>query len=126
MSPSSSPAAKLAAALESLSPADRQEVTAWLLDGQRPAAEPPVPPSTRFDSPRLRRAAIWTGMPPDWRRQLTGTLPSGENSQLVTVRLPTEQHVRLRDWCSSHNFTMAAVVRGLIERFLDDQAPPEA
>ncbi len=64
-------------------------------------------------------------MPADWRRQLTSTLPSGENSQLVTVRLPTDQHARLRDWCSSHNFTMAAVVRGLIERFLDDQEPRE-
>lgn len=122
MSPESSAAAKLAAALETLSPEDRQEVTAWLLD-YRPA--PPTPPQhLQLDNPRMRRAAIWTGMPADWRRQLTGAaLPTGENSQLVTVRLPTEQHVRLRDWCSGHNFTMAAVVRGLIERFLDDQEP---
>jgi hypothetical protein len=114
-----SPASKLAAALETLSPEDRQEVTAWLLENRPPA--PPAP--LRLDNPRMRRAAVWTGMPPDWRRQVTGALPSGEVSQLVTVRLPTDQHVRLRDWCSSHNFTMAAVVRGLIERFLDDQEP---
>jgi hypothetical protein len=61
------------------------------------------------------------------RRQLGGWLPAGEESQLVTVRLPAEQHERLRTWCAEHNFTMAAVVRGLIERFLEGQgrnAPP--
>ncbi|WP_163511292.1 hypothetical protein [Fodinicola acaciae] len=107
-----SPAAKLATALESLSSEDRQEVTAWLLSTR----------STDTAPAHLQRAAAWSGLPPDWRRQVTGLLPSGENSQLVTVRLPTDQHSRLRVWCGEHNFTMAAVVRGLIERFLDDQA----
>jgi len=49
-------------------------------------------------------------------------LPSGEDSQLVTVRLPQEQHAQLRAWCSAHNFTMAAVIRGLLERFLEEEA----
>ncbi|HEX4247260.1 MAG TPA: hypothetical protein VH008_05290, partial [Pseudonocardia sp.] len=52
----------------------------------------------------------------------TGVLPAGEDSQLVTVRLPQEQHAQLRAWCTGHNFTMAAVIRGLLERFLEEQA----
>ncbi len=55
--------------------------------------------------------------------RLTAALPAGEGSQLVTIRLPAERHAELRDWCSEHGFTMAAVVRGLVERFLEQQLP---
>ncbi|OLB78094.1 MAG: hypothetical protein AUI14_14055 [Actinobacteria bacterium 13_2_20CM_2_71_6] len=103
------PAQRLAELLETVSPEDRQEITAWLLEQGRPA----------------RAAAVvgmsWpvsSGEPPS---RLTGALPVGEDSQLVTIRLPAERHARLRAWCSEHEFTMAAVVRGLVERFLEQQ-----
>jgi hypothetical protein len=40
---------------------------------------------------------------------------------MFPVRLPERDHARLRSWCDEHNFPMAVVVRGLIERFLDRQ-----
>jgi hypothetical protein len=97
------PAQKLADLLETLEPADRTELTAWLLG---------------------RGARGWSlHLGPDLLagRELGSALTTGEGNQLVTVRLPAPQHERLRDWCADHNFTQAAVVRGLIERFLDDQ-----
>ena len=56
--------------------------------------------------------------------RLASGLPAGEESQLVTIRLPAERHAQLRRWCTEHGFTMASVVRGLVERFLEQQAPP--
>ena len=41
--------------------------------------------------------------------------------QMVPVRFPEPQYRRLKDWCGRHGFSMAVVVRGLVERFLDDQ-----
>ena len=52
--------------------------------------------------------------------------------QTVPVRLSTEQHERLKQWCQANGFTMAVVLRGLVARFLDAQSrrakpgePPE-
>ena len=42
--------------------------------------------------------------------------------QSVPVRLSVEQHERLKQWCQANGFTMAVVLRGLVARFLDDQA----
>jgi hypothetical protein len=43
---------------------------------------------------------------------------------MLPVRLPPELHERLRGWSSEQGFSMASVVRGLVERFLDEQASP--
>jgi hypothetical protein len=100
-----SPPQKLAALLETLSPEDRQEITAWFLD--------------RNDVGATRG---WLSGSPQGRPALAGLLPAGE-SQLVTIRLPADSHAKLRNWCNDHDFTMAAVVRGLVERFLEEQTP---
>jgi plasmid stability protein len=42
-------------------------------------------------------------------------------STMLPVRLPPELHARLREWCAEQGFSMAGVVRGLVERFLDGQ-----
>jgi hypothetical protein len=102
------PAQKLADLLETLDPADRKELTAWLLGRGTRAWSLHLGP----DLLAGRELA---------EREVGSALTTGEGSQLVTVRLPAPQHERLREWCADHNFTMAAVVRGLIERFLDDQ-----
>ena len=54
---------------------------------------------------------------------LTG--PTFDTSKQMTapllVRLPADLHDRFRRWSTTNGFSMAAVARGLIERFLNDQ-----
>jgi hypothetical protein len=107
--PEPSPADMLAEVLETLPSADRQRITAWLL-GQGRAGWP----RSLLQGPEIGHA------------RLASQLTTGEESQLVTIRLPTDRHTQLRTWCAEHGFSMAAVVRGLVERFLDEQVgkPP--
>lgn len=98
---------KLAALLETLPTAERQEIAAWLFAGSVSGKA-----DLWFDPVRLQQI-MSIG---------TAPFPAGEDTQLCTVRLPTESHAQLRAWCSEHGFTMAAVIRGLVERFLDEQA----
>lgn len=42
----------------------------------------------------------------------------------MPVRLPEGHYQRLKEWAEEHSFPMAVVVRGLVERFLDDQRAP--
>lgn len=109
--------AKLARLLETLEPADRQEIVGWLLGSRWPQAQARWAhmSATASVAPAEEVGALHA------RRQIAGWLPAGEASQLVTVRLPSDQHERLRTWCGEHNFTMAAVLRGLIDRFLATQ-----
>jgi hypothetical protein len=46
---------------------------------------------------------------------------SGQVDQPLLVRLPADLHGRFRRWSVAHGFSMAGVVRGLLERFLDEQ-----
>ena len=50
-----------------------------------------------------------------------GRAALGPEQQVIPVRLSEEQHRRLKEWCAEHNFPMAVVIRGLVERFLDSQ-----
>jgi hypothetical protein len=56
------------------------------------------------------------------------TAPSGSPGprasgplRTMPVRFPEQQYQRLKDWCEANNFPMAVVVRGVVERFLDEQ-----
>lgn len=48
----------------------------------------------------------------------------GGDQVTIPVRLSQAQHKRLKQWCAKHEFPMAVVVRGLIERFLDEWDKP--
>jgi hypothetical protein len=66
---------------------------------------------------------------PEARRQsvvnMLAAKPAGPNHQVIPVRLSEDAHRRLKEWSAEHNFPMAVVVRGLIDRFLDSwQARP--
>ncbi len=39
----------------------------------------------------------------------------------IPVRFPEQQYKRLKEWCEANGFPMAVVVRGVVERFLDQQ-----
>jgi hypothetical protein len=41
--------------------------------------------------------------------------------RMMPVRFPEQQYQRLKAWCEEHSFPMAVVVRGVVERFLDEQ-----
>jgi hypothetical protein len=56
---------------------------------------------------------------------LKGTPGAGETLTVVPARLSSEQHERLKQWCQANGFTMAVVLRGLVARFLDEQARRE-
>jgi hypothetical protein len=114
MTPSPPTAAhRMTALLETLPPAERQELTAWLLDRHHSADNSPA----------------WIELPRSSERpahRLTSALSAGEETQLVTIRLPADRHAELRQWCADHGFTMAAVVRGLVDRFIDQQHQDES
>jgi hypothetical protein len=56
----------------------------------------------------------------------TMVLPPGLEASgattMLPVRLPPELHERLRAWSTAQGFSMAGVVRGLVERFLDERS----
>lgn len=56
-------------------------------------------------------------------RPSAGQLGIGPQGPLRTmpVRFPEQQYQRLKDWSEQHDFPMAVVVRGVVERFLDEQ-----
>ena len=39
----------------------------------------------------------------------------------LAVRLPSADYERLRDWSREHGFSMAVIIRTLVERFIRDQ-----
>jgi hypothetical protein len=54
--------------------------------------------------------------------QVGAPMEASGPSAMFPVRLPPELHERLRRWSTEKGFSMAGVVRGLVERFLDEQA----
>jgi hypothetical protein len=58
-----------------------------------------------------------------WARPGAMPAPIGMTgpAAMLPVRLPPDLHERLRGWSGTHGFSMASVVRGLVERFLDEQ-----
>ncbi|MCO1660285.1 hypothetical protein [Pseudonocardia humida] len=119
----SSAAHRLAELLETAAPDDRRAITAWLLE--RPPAPVPAGPDLdlmmRYGNAPIgalhRIGTAWMGG--ERVERLRGALAPGEESQLVTLRLPQERHAQLRQWCTEHDFSMAAVIRGLVEQFLE-------
>jgi hypothetical protein len=112
-------------ALRSL-PAEEQDA---LLEAMLEArlAPWPGPPGTALpspsDLPTPTRAHHIYGQHPRFEVNLPPLGPeTGGPWQSVPVRLSTDQHERLKQWCQTHGFTMAVVLRGLVARFLDDQA----
>ena len=99
-------------ALESLSPGERETVLRALLTGSLGAvggrgAEVPVPLDEYLLPPQRQPGEI---------EKLSSV------SSMLPVRLTPEAHERLRQWSSEYGFAMAVVVRGLIERFLEERA----
>jgi hypothetical protein len=98
-------------ALESLEPEERTAVLESLLGLAL------APTDTAAFPPVLARTA---SAQQAFTARMGGASPMA-GQRMFPVRLPERDHGRLKAWCDSHNFSMAVVVRGLIERFLDQQ-----
>ncbi|SRR6266496_38338 len=57
---------------------------------------------------------------PEWAALRLGERGAG-TLRVVPVRLSQDQHDALKQWCESHEFSMAVVIRGLVDRFLASQ-----
>ena len=54
--------------------------------------------------------------------QQHATPPSASSAlMMVPVRLSRSQYDRLKEWCATNNFAIAVVLRGLVDRFLEEQ-----
>lgn len=122
--PARTPSELLIEALEHLPPEQRQRVTAWVLARMSGV-------SYTGWSARRERDELLSTLPQDAGELRAlyadpfggGSLAAHQGHQVVPVRLPAELHARLRQWSTEHGFSMATVVRGLVARFLDGQAP---
>jgi hypothetical protein len=112
-------------ALRSLPPEEQDALLEALLEPAR-LAPWPGPGAAPEPAPVLQGGALvhrLYGQDPRFEVTLPPLGPeTGGPWQTVPVRLSTDQHERLKQWCQANNFTMAVVLRGLVARFLDDQA----
>jgi hypothetical protein len=99
-------------ALNGLPKEDHDKVVLWVLE--RSFGRPPFTGMQRDLIDKMPTLA------PPTVEELRAGARVGEY-QVVPIRLPAEQHAALREWCADHGFSMATVVRGLVERFLEEQ-----
>jgi hypothetical protein len=99
-------------ALDNLEPAERGEVLEHLV-GQALSPGPALPLAGRNVVPG-RATQLEFSIPMELALPATG-------QRTFPVRLPERNHARLKAWCEAHGFPMSVVVRGLLERFLDQQ-----
>ena len=72
----------------------------------------------------LSDRAAWSPLgPAAWMpaQQHPGKTPGAEEVGFL-VRLPAPLHQEFRAWSKEHGFSMAVVIRGLVERFLAQQS----
>jgi DNA-binding CsgD family transcriptional regulator len=83
----------------------------------------PSPLAGRLGQSLQAAAALQALEPEAGSLTLGGSAVAGGRAgqQMLPVRFPEPQYRRLKEWCTSHGFSMAVVVRGLVERFLDEQ-----
>jgi hypothetical protein len=97
-------------------PQDEQDAVLTELLGAKVLAGRPEQPSGQ----------VSLGFDPGWASlsamEVTQRIRAGGPWQTVPIRLSVEQYERLKQWCQANGFTMAVVLRGLVERFLEEQA----
>lgn len=118
----------LVRALAGLPAEDRDKVYTWLLGTSlrmQPGVMEPLGRRVRWavaaESGAVTQQDFGTAGADLVRDLFRGS--AGSAQQMVPVRFSADQHARLRAWCSEHGFSMATVIRGLVDRFLDGQQP---
>jgi hypothetical protein len=113
------PVQVLVDALGELPEADRDLVYTWLLRHDFEAGTA----SGLTASGRSRAVSLATLLQSNPALGSGALLTQASGQQMVPVRFSSDQHARLRQWCSEHGFSMATVIRGLVARFLEGQLP---
>jgi hypothetical protein len=112
-------------AVRSLPPEEQDTLLEAMLEPRLAAWPGPGGPGLPSPDMLAGRSAVHRvyGQDPRYEVNLPPLGPeTGGPWQSVPVRLSTDQHERLKQWCQANGFTMAVVLRGLVARFLDDQA----
>jgi hypothetical protein len=114
-------------AIRALPEREQNEVVRSLLESALSSGAAPLAPPAGLAHPFAAVVAEQTGPArPEATTspiQMTASFRAGPGEQrMVPLRLPEALYDRLKEWCGDHGFAMAVVMRGLIERFLDDQA----
>jgi len=119
-------------AIRALPKEEQDEVLIALLGGQAVGSAKPLGAGTELwlsgepvDVPTIEPAVSLRQVPVHEVR-VTPPPPGGEGLRVLPVRLPADAYERLRTFAKEHDFSMAVIIRTLVERFLEGQAPPEA
>ena len=104
-----------------LTVAEQDEVMSWLLNRQIVGAEPVrLPLSTTVgDAPPSDVFIFPSDISEEERREIMQA-PHAKLRKLP-VRVPEDDYERLRSFAQQNGFTMAVVIRTLLERFLDQR-----
>jgi hypothetical protein len=147
MSPT--PGALLLKAIRSLPDDEQEQLLVSLLDrvagpaqdpGHAPGAGPapgarPAPDAEAAGLSGIRLSGLLRSLPvglaplelrfgPPPLAGLSSSVAAEHGLKVLPVRLPTGDYERLRAWSKQHDFSMAVIVRTLVERFLNSQPPP--
>jgi len=108
-------------ALQSLDADERDELLASLLLGQLGGGVPAAAVvGGAVSAPRgaVNRERLESLL----GKEIPASTAAGVQLKVLPVRLPEAEHERLRQFCQASGFSMAVVIRALVERFLDQYA----
>jgi hypothetical protein len=112
-------------AVRSLDPAEQDEVLGHLLMGggaPRSVEFSPAPAQIAFSRLRPGEAERATLI-----EEISATLGMASGDlKMLPIRLPSADYENLRVWSREHGFSMAVIIRTLVERFLASQRPDQA
>ncbi|WP_091547908.1 hypothetical protein [Modestobacter sp. DSM 44400] len=109
-------------ALQALEADERDELLRGLLLGRLGAGVsseaglmvgPPAAARAAVGSERLASLLGW---------EIDASARAGTRLKVLPVRLPETEHERLRQFCQASGFSMAVVIRTLVERFLNQHS----
>ena len=110
-------------ALQTLQPEERDELLHGLVLGQLTGgvsapifASSGVAARSSLDQERLQSLLAWG----------IDLSPAGARLKVLPVRLPEGDYERLRGFCAASGFSMAVVIRTLVERFLAHESGHES
>lgn len=107
----------LVKAVRELSPEEQDEILGALLVSQ-------AGPARLIGRHQIGLGHLGDAVRAQLGERLSTMVGDSGDLKVLPVRLPVTDYERLRAWAGEHQFSMAVIVRTLVERFLDGQAVP--